>query len=106
MDTTQSITNGSQASLFANKIVKDTENLEIYYQRMLNRFRACCSCMKNLFTPLRDESIVKIRPMEIVKFLNRIFMFDFKRLVIIIKVYLFNSIIYIMLYRLKAHVKI
>ena len=66
---------------FFVKLAKDADNLEAYYKRALNRFKACCASLTRLFTPLRDETIVSIRALEIIRFLKRLFLFDFKRLV-------------------------
>jgi hypothetical protein len=65
------------------KLNKDVDNLEAYYKRALKRFKACCSSLSHLYEPLREEALVKIRALEIIKFLKRLFLFDFKRLVFI-----------------------
>lgn len=73
-------TNKFDTKLFA-KLHKDSENLEFYYKQLIKRFRACCLCMSYLFEPLNEPTLIRIRSGEIVQFLKRIFLFDYKNLV-------------------------
>ena len=74
-------------NLFLNKSEKlfskldKTDDLEMYFQKLLKRFRACCLAMGCMFEPLDQLVIIKIRSVEIIEFLKRIYMFDFKKLV-------------------------
>lgn len=72
--------NKSDSRLFT-KLNKDSENLEFYYKKSLKRFKACCSSLGYLFEPLSDKVVVKVRTIEFVNFLKRLFLFDFKKLV-------------------------
>lgn len=75
-----STSNRFDHKLFA-KIQKNPENLEFYYKKSLKRFQACCLCLSNLLEPLGEHVIIKIRPLEIIYFIKRVFLFDFKKLV-------------------------
>ena len=60
---------------------KDQKNLDCYFKRLAKRFRACCLSMIHLFSPLNDEVKIDVRPVELIRFLKRIFSIDFKKLV-------------------------
>ncbi len=58
-----------------------TDDLDAYFQKLLKRFRACCLAMGYMFEPLDQAVIIKIRSVEIIEFLKRLYTFDFKKLV-------------------------
>ena len=66
---------------FFKKFHKDVDNLDIFYKKCLKRFVACCSSLSYMLEPLNEETVLKIKCIEIIKFLKRVFLFDFKRLV-------------------------
>ena len=71
----------SKADRIFPKLSKDIDNLEIYYRKSLRRFKACLLALGNMFTPLEHEQVVfRVKSGEIVEFLKRLFMFDFKKL--------------------------
>lgn len=72
-------------NMFLNKTEKifgklEKENLEMYYQKLCKRFRACCLSLSYMFEPLNESVIVKIRSAEIIDFLKRLYFFEFKKL--------------------------
>lgn len=77
-----SSSNKSETRIFS-KLTKDPDNLKFYFQKSLNRFKACCLSLGYLFEPLGDRVVIKVRSLEIIDFLKRIFLFDFKKLVIL-----------------------
>ncbi|RNA08065.1 proline- glutamic acid- and leucine-rich 1 isoform X1 [Brachionus plicatilis] len=54
-----------------SKFTKDLDNLE---------FKACLSCLTHLLKPLSERTCINVRPSEVIEFLKRIFLFDFKKL--------------------------
>ena len=62
------------------KLTKDPENIEFYFKKSLQRYKACLSCLTNLLEPLTEKTCINIRPKEVIEFLKRIFLFDFKKL--------------------------
>ncbi len=58
-----------------------TDDLDAYFQKLLKRFRACCLAMGYMFEPMEQAVIIKIRSVEIIEFLKRLYTFDFKKLV-------------------------
>ena len=66
---------------FFIKLTKDVDNLGVYYKRAAKRFKACCASLSCLLEPLKEPTLVKLRMLEVIKFLKRLFLFDFKRLV-------------------------
>ena len=64
------------------KLNKEVESLESYYKKSLDRYKACLLALGNLFTPLEVEQVVlRVKSAEIIEFLKRLFMFDFKKLI-------------------------
>ena len=64
------------------KLNKDIDNLEVYYKKSLKRYKACLLALRKLFTPLEQEQvIIKVQSGEIIDFLKRLYMFDFKKLI-------------------------
>lgn len=63
-----------------SKFNKDSDNLEFYFKKSLRRFKACLSCLTQLLEPLADRTCINVRPNEVIEFLKRIFLFDFKKL--------------------------
>jgi hypothetical protein len=63
------------------KLVKDSDNLEAYFKKCVQRFKACCTCLKYMFEPTYEHIQVKVKSYDVIQFLKRIFSFDFKKLV-------------------------
>lgn len=68
----------SKSEKLFNKLNKD--DLEVYYQKLLRRFRACTLTLGYMFEPLADSVVIKVRSGEIVDFLKRLYFFDLKKL--------------------------
>lgn len=62
------------------KLTKDSENMEFYFKKSLQRYKACLSCLTNLLEPLSERTCINVRLNEVIEFLKRIFLFDFKKL--------------------------
>jgi len=72
----------SKSDRIFSKLNKDIENLEAYYKKSLQRYTACLLALSNMFTPLEEEKVViKVKSSEIIEFLKRLYMFDFKKLI-------------------------
>lgn len=63
-----------------SKLVKDTDNLEVYFKRSANRFKACCVCLTYMFEPLYEKVHVKVKLADVIQLLKRIFTLDVTKL--------------------------
>jgi hypothetical protein len=72
--------NNKHDKLFV-KLFKDPDNLEAYFKKCVQRFKACCTCLRYMFEPTYEQIQVKVKSYDVVQFFKRIFSFDIKKLV-------------------------